>query len=429
MCVWESIIVNGFSDYSTTPYKTFSNNIEYGDVSFTFSCQGGATWRPYEIESYWDDGIVTKEYGTICYVGYQAGYAYHFISSRSNGHYITNMRIVFTDVQIPIPIIPITVDAPMPAVAIDNILIRGFFPLTTPTPTPTRTPTATRTPGITRTPTQTATPRIYWDTPTPTSTPSTETPTPPPTKTFPWNYGTIPTRIPPVVWPSWPTPAVVALLSTPNWSFALPLIPTPPAILPTVTLAPIDITIPISYYTPAPFWPTPTLTATATITPIGTVTPTETATATPTREDIVSTLDEVSSQLQLEALAMQTPTTFTIQAAPDWYAPSLPRNAAAIGYTIENMDSSAGLGFGVTAWASLFGYAISLPFQLAKMLYNIFQLLGPMRLFIMWLLIMLPWVLGVKFFIFIKNLIISIINLLVKVVQFIGDLWDLIPFG
>jgi len=309
---------------------------------------------------------------------------------------------------------------------LDNMYIWGLSDPTTPTPT--LTPSATKTTIPSRTPTQTSTPRTgLWDTPTPTTTPATETPTPGPAEQFPWNYGQLPTRIPPVVFPTWPSTSVSSFPPTPSWLISLPLIPTPPPLSATATAMPISFTLPLSYYTPAPFWPTPTPTTTGTITP--TSTPTATATATPTREDIIGVLDGVSNQLQLEAAAMQTPVTFTISTPPADYAPSLPRNIAAVGWTIENMDSSAGLGFGVTAWASLFGYIVSLPFQIAKMLYNIFNLLGPMRLFIAWLFILLPWVLYVKLFIFIKNLLISMVNLVIKVVQFIGDLWDLIPFG
>lgn len=439
-CVWDAHI-NIAAAPGSYPAKSaemvFTHDIEYADVSFLFSYTPYASfvppmWRDFQVKTLWDDSHETiirdyiSDYNHCDFYDNTGGNCLGWISvfvPPETGRHISRIWVEFPLMDYSsVPIIGETMNGfPPPLLKVDDLLIRGFYQVSPPTSTPTNTPIPTHTPVPTRTPTATTTPRPgLYDTPTATTTPITTTPTLPPTKVFPGSYGYIPTRIPPVQFPSWPT-VVASILSTPSWSFSLPLIPTPPPISPTSTLVPI--------ITPASFVTTPTITPTATITVTGTVTPTDTPTATPTREDIIGTLNSVSDQLQIEAAAMQTPTTFTIQSAPDWYAPALPRNIAAVGYTIENMDTGAGLGFGITAWASLFGYIVSLPFQVAKMLYTIFMMMGPLRLFIGWLLLMLPFILWVRLFLFIKNMIISIINLVIKLVQFIGDLWDLIPFG
>lgn len=159
-------------------------------------------------------------------------------------------------------------------------------------------------------------------------------------------------------------------------------------------------------------------------------TPTVTPTPTPTRNDIIAVMDVMASNLQAEVNVMKTPgTPFVINTPPADYAPSLPRNVAAVGWTFENMDSSAGLGFGVTEWAALFGYIVSLPFQLFKMLYNISNLMGPFRLFLLWMIILLPFRLWIILALFIRRVVFSLINLIFKLIQLIGDIWDLIPFA
>lgn len=294
-------------------------------------------------------------------------------------------------------------------ILLDNLSIRALA-----SPTPTRTPT------ITSTPTQTTTPRPLWDTPTPTPT---GTYTPAPTKQFPSNYGKIPTRIPVIRFPSWNW---AWLPPTPSSYFTIPLIDTP--VIP--TRAPFTFTIPISYNTPSIFNP-PTVTATPTevITGTPTVTPTATLTptATATRADLVGDLNLLSTNLYSEAAVMQNPTTFTIQTAPVEYAPALPRPMANVGYTFEGMQGDIGFLYDPRAWASLLGYMASIPFQLVKFLYTLSQMMGPAGLFVTWLFILLPFVLFARMFLFIKNLIISIINLIVKFIQFIGDIWDLFP--
>ena len=116
--------------------------------------------------------------------------------------------------------------------------------------------------------------------------------------------------------------------------------------------------------------------------------------------------------------------TFSIMTAPVTYAASLPRPMANVGYTIESMqtDIDSGKNYSMNAWASLFGYLAAIPVQLTKMLYQLATLMGPFGLFISWLFLLLPFILGVRLIAFIKGLIIGLINLVTKLIGFVFDL-------
>jgi hypothetical protein len=116
--------------------------------------------------------------------------------------------------------------------------------------------------------------------------------------------------------------------------------------------------------------------------------------------------------------------TFTVITAPDWYAPAMPRPAANVGWTFEQLRSGVELGsrYSLPAWAGFTGYITSIPFQLVKLLYQLVQFLGPLGLFLAWLLIMFPIVLWMRFFLFIKNTFVSFLNFIVKIVSFVLSL-------
>lgn len=576
-CFWKNTVGAAALglDTSLSPSMTFSHDIEYGDVTFLYSYKAEGDyaellWRNFKIKVLWDDGFTTTEVDD--YFSYQHNCDFSPTSpwqnicvgwinttiDPQNGRKIERIYVEFPQtiyVDIPgLPIGNVLNWAPAPILKIDNLLIRGFYQLNPSTPTPTITPAATATPTGTRTPTVTTTPRNLWDTPTVTPTgvfTPTATPTGIPTKLFDWVFK-VPTKIPAIRLPAWPTPPTVVLLPpTPSSLFSLPLIPTPAPISPTSTLVPLNLSIVLTYPTFAAFVaPTETATPLPTGTPgascvntdfstlsslpagwtvsSGAFTPltglsfgvdgsdkrltlhntadgtftsfylattqtinhsfsftitgdisasgiqfinqsregynltlsgfdlnfifpntsdeiilkdfnycftptsptaTPTFTPSPTRDDIVASLSRVNATLSAEAAWMTTPTTFTIQTAPITYAEHLPRPFANVGYTFENMQGNIGFMYDPRAWASLFGYIIGLPIAMVKFLYTLAGLMGPVGMFVTWLLILLPFTLWIKLALFIKNLIITIINLIIKLIQFIGDLWDLIPFG
>lgn len=115
-----------------------------------------------------------------------------------------------------------------------------------------------------------------------------------------------------------------------------------------------------------------------------------------------------------------TPTdTFTIVTAPDWYAPALPRPMADVGWTFETLQTGVDEGrrYSLAAWSSFFGYVASLPFQFVKLLYQIVQFLGPLGLFLTWLLVMAPIVTYFRILLWIKNLFISLLNFIIKIIS------------
>ncbi|NJN95685.1 MAG: hypothetical protein HC875_17020 [Anaerolineales bacterium] len=273
------------------------------------------------------------------------------------------------------------------AVQVDYLHVEGFVPVISPTPT--RTP-------IPYTPTATATARpTLWATPTSISTPApgvTITPvTPISTKQLPAKYSFVPTSIPAVKLPSWPPVATMAPIATPATPISLALIPTPG--------------FPSHSWVPAPGEPTPTPLAWTT--------------------DVVSFTSWLSASTSINGTD-----TFTVASAPGWYAPSLPRPLADVGWTFETMQGGIATGqrYSLAAWAALAGYLASLPIQLIKSVMDVFRFMGPFGLFVGWLLIMLPGVLFFKVFEFFKSLVIRLFNFIFDMIRFILELIKLIPF-
>ena len=278
-----------------------------------------------------------------------------------------------------------------------------------PTPPPTyneiwHTPTATQT----GTPTYTPTPTPGPGTPT-----ATRTPTPGPgTPTATLSYAPMPDPrdFGP---PEYPNPTSIPVLSLPQpnqngWNPAPITLPSPLA----------------AQFTPAAI-SLPSLAVTNTIT--GSQATTDTMATISTW--ITDTL-EYTEWLSDEIEAIQYTDSFTVETAPEWYAPSLPRPLANAGWTFETLQSGIDTGerYPVTVWAGFFGYLASLPVQFIKSLYELFAFLGPFGLFIIWLLVMLPVVLFFKILEFLKNLVISLFNLILDIIGFFLNLIKLLPF-
>jgi len=269
-------------------------------------------------------------------------------------------------------------------VVVDVLHVEGYVPAIE----------ATRTP-VPTTPQPTATPRpSLWNKPTSTATPAaspSSTVAPQATKQFPARYSFVPTSIPPLAFPTWPAVATIAPISTPATPISMALLPTP--------------NFPDHSYVPAPGEPTPTPLAWTT--------------------DVVSFTTWLSTSATINATD-----TFTIATAPEWYASSLPRPLADVGWTFEQMQSGADQGqrYSLGSWAALAGHTSSLPIQLSKSVRDLFRFLGPFGLFITWLLVMLPLVLFFKIFEFLKNLVIRVFNFVLDLIGFILGLIKLIPF-
>lgn len=259
---------------------------------------------------------------------------------------------------------------------------------------------------------------------TPTATAGAGTPTTvpmAPTVVFPRPDYAVPTSIPaatfPTVSPNGYNPATLALPSplaitiTPN-PFATPDIGT----ITSTDLSTIETGLSLSYRTPAPLGLATPVSSTESYTVVEGLS----GDITGFISDVVSYTDYLST-----TAANIAPTgTFTIITAPDWYAPALPRPAADVGWTFEQLrgDVETGARYSLSAWAGFTGYITSIPFQLLKLLYQLVQFLGPLGLFLAWLLIMFPIVLWMRFFLFIKNLFVSLLNFIIKVIGFLLSL-------
>lgn len=118
---------------------------------------------------------------------------------------------------------------------------------------------------------------------------------------------------------------------------------------------------------------------------------------------------------------------WVIASAPDWYAPTLPRPMADIGWRFELMGTDVRRRYSLTAWGGLVAEIIALPIRLIKGLQDLGALLGPFGLFLTWMWIMFPVVLFFKMIEFLKYLAVSIWNFIVQVAHIIMDLIELIP--
>lgn len=286
-------------------------------------------------------------------------------------------------------------------------------------------------PCVFQTPTPTAT-----GTPRPTPGPGTPTPVPmAPTVVFGLPDYSQPTSIPAMTFPPVPTALSVSLPNAPAAINPDPLTSTfsldvPDAISISVSsltpisftsataipLSGISTTFSISYTTPA------TLGAGSGVT--GTEGYSDVSGSLVGITGLVSDVVSYTTWLSTTVDNINPTETFTIASAPDWYAPPLPRPLADVGWTFETLQSGIDTGrrYTVASWAGFFGYVVSLPFQFMKVLYQIVQFLGPLGLFLTWLLLMAPLVTYFRILLFFKNLFISLLNFIIKVIGFLLDL-------
>jgi hypothetical protein len=133
-----------------------------------------------------------------------------------------------------------------------------------------------------------------------------------------------------------------------------------------------------------------------------------------------------------EIAALDHTDTFTLMVAPAWYAPYLPREMANVGWTFENLNATGGARYSVETWAGIFGSIISMPIKLSLNIWELFRFLGPFGLFVTWLLIMTPVVLGFDMLGLIKGSITWIFRFFKQVIDLIDWLihwfWKIIVF-
>lgn len=255
----------------------------------------------------------------------------------------------------------------------------------------------------------------------PTVGPGTPTPVPMPSAVpFPRpNYG-IPTSIPvislPTANPNGVTLPTVNLPSPLAISYTPPAFSTPSLGVVTATpLVSINTSLELSYDSPMGI-STPGIT--------GSESYSDTSVYLIGVSGLVSDVVSYTTWLSTTVANINPTETFTIASAPDWYAPPLPRPLADVGWTFETMQSGIDEGrrYSMSAWAGFSGYVVSLPFQFMKVLYQIVQFLGPLGLFLAWLLLMAPLVTYFRILLFFKNLFISLLNFIIKVIGFLLDL-------
>jgi hypothetical protein len=105
-------------------------------------------------------------------------------------------------------------------------------------------------------------------------------------------------------------------------------------------------------------------------------------------EGLTGDIISYTSWLSGEITALEGRETFTLSAAPAWYAPQLPRDIANVGWTFELLNTEAGNRYTMQTWAAMFGSIVAMPIKLSLNIWELFRFFGPFGLFVIWLLTM-----------------------------------------
>jgi hypothetical protein len=117
----------------------------------------------------------------------------------------------------------------------------------------------------------------------------------------------------------------------------------------------------------------------------------------------------------------------TASAVPDDYAPTLPRPVAQIGWQFESMGSDLQRRYSVSEWGKLFIQVLVVPIKFIKGLIVLGRYLGPLGLFLAWLLVVFPIVAWKEFIKIAWMVIVKVYNLVMDAWGIIRDLWNALP--
>lgn len=129
-----------------------------------------------------------------------------------------------------------------------------------------------------------------------------------------------------------------------------------------------------------------------------------------------------TNYLSGEISAMTFTDTFTLTAAPDWYAPYMPREMASVGWTLETIGTDTTRRYSAATWGTIGGLIVSMPIKLVLNIWELLRFFGPLGLFIIWLLIMVPVVLGFDVLGFITSRANDLFNFVVKFIHIVDFL-------
>lgn len=132
--------------------------------------------------------------------------------------------------------------------------------------------------------------------------------------------------------------------------------------------------------------------------------------------DVISYTNSVTNSV------VQPEQVITVITAPADYVPDLPRPLANIGWTFEQLGSeTAQPTYTVESWAALVGYMAAAPFQLVKMLWAFAVRWPVLSLILAWLFVALALVLTLRLIRAIYHLIWTIVDLVIKLIDLIGQ--------
>jgi len=142
--------------------------------------------------------------------------------------------------------------------------------------------------------------------------------------------------------------------------------------------------------------------------------------ATTVLSDTESTTDTLWIKMLYETTEGITITETISDDVPVDYYPDAPQTIRQYGYTYEALTSSDMSAMNTLDFVAWLGWAVALPFLYLRSVAEIGETIGPIGLFISWLLMAVFWVAFVYFMEFLLSMASALLGLIGRVVQFIG---------
>lgn len=139
---------------------------------------------------------------------------------------------------------------------------------------------------------------------------------------------------------------------------------------------------------------------------------------------VVSDTEETTETLWLEMIydtteGITVAETISENVPVDYY-PDAPQTIRQYGYSYEALTSSDMSAMNALDFAAWLGWAVALPFLYLRSVQELGETIGPVGLFIAWLILAVFWVAWVQFMEFIISMASALLGLIGRVIQFIG---------
>ncbi len=148
-----------------------------------------------------------------------------------------------------------------------------------------------------------------------------------------------------------------------------------------------------------------------------------------TREFFEGTISQTMALSETMSTVIVAGDSITASTVPVDYAPALPRAVAQIGWQFETMGSDMQKRYSLSEWLTkILMPILVVPVKFVKGIFVLGRYLGPLGLFLAWLIPMSIFVAWMKVAMFIRDILIKVFNLFVEAAKFVISVIKLIPF-